>query len=204
MNQPDDALQVEPMSGAAIAEAIPALAELRIQVFREWPYIYDGDLDYEHWYLGKFAATPGAVLIAARDGERIVGASTGEPMIHAHDAFKQPFIDHGYDLETVFYFGESVLLPEYRGRGVGHRFFDLREAHARAWDGMKLTTFCAVDRPDDHPLRPASHRPLDPFWQGRGYTKRPELTCVFPWKDVDRDEETEKPLTFWTRHWPLR
>lgn len=58
----------------------------------------------------------------ARDGDRVVGAATGIPMADETKEFKQPFIDQGYNPETIFYFGESVLLPEYRWKDVGdHR-----------------------------------------------------------------------------------
>ena len=41
------------------------------------------------------------------------------------------FVARGIEVARLFYFGESVLLPEYRGQGVGHAFFDHREAQAR-------------------------------------------------------------------------
>ena len=47
---------------------LPDLARLRITVFRDWPYLYDGTLDYEQEYLAKFAAAKGAVCVIARDG----------------------------------------------------------------------------------------------------------------------------------------
>ena len=75
----------------------------------------------------------------------------------------------GFDVASIFYCGESVLEPAYRGHGIGHRFFDLREAHARALGGFRSITFCAVVRPPDHPQRPAEYRPLDAFWRKRGY-----------------------------------
>ena len=81
----------------------------------------------------------------------------------------------GLAAEDVFYCAESVLQERYRGQGVGHRFFDLREAHARAL-GFSWSVFCAVIRPQQHPLRPAGYRPLDPFWRRRGYA--PLTGCV--------------------------
>jgi hypothetical protein len=45
---------------------------------------------------------------------------------------KAPFIAAGGNVDHIFYFGESVLLPQFRGMGIGHHFFDEREAAARA------------------------------------------------------------------------
>jgi GNAT superfamily N-acetyltransferase len=106
----------------------------------------------------------------------------------------------GYDLSTICYFGESILLPEYRGQGIGKAFFTRREEHVQAL-GLKLSTFCAVDRPADHPLRPNGYRPLDDFWRSQGYTKHPELQATFEWKEIGEEIESPKALTFWTKTW---
>ena len=191
-------LRVEPLTGPALAAALPQVARLRIEVFRAWPYLYDGDLGYEQRYLAAYAASPGAILVGAWDGDRLVGAATGAPMEDHAEAFAAPFAERGYSLAEIFYCGESVLLPEYRGRGVGHAFFDLREAQGRAL-GRRWSCFCAVIRPDDHPMRPAGHAPLDPFWEKRGYRRMEGLIAAFPWKDLGDTRETEKPMQFWMR-----
>lgn len=192
-------LKVTSLTGAAIKDVLPDLARLRMEVFRDWPYLYDGSLDYEQDYLTTFAAAPGAVCVVARDGDKIVGASTGLPMVHADDEFKEPFVSAGFTLAEVFYCGESVLLPTHRGGGVGHAFFDHREAQAKKLGGCKHSTFCRVVRPDDHPLKPKDYRALDGFWTKRGYAPVDGLVAHFKWKDVDQDEETSKPLQFWMR-----
>ena len=35
------------LTGDDLAAALPDVARLRIDVFRDWPYLYDGDADYE-------------------------------------------------------------------------------------------------------------------------------------------------------------
>ncbi|MBN8187511.1 GNAT family N-acetyltransferase [Salipiger thiooxidans] len=191
-------MRVETLTGAALDAALDEVAKLRIAVFRDWPYLYDGDLAYERRYLQSYRDSPGAVLVGAFDGDRLVGAATGTPMEDHADDFAAAFAGTGLDLGTIFYCAESVLLPEYRGRGVGHRFFDLREAHARAL-GRARSAFCGVVRPADHPLRPAGAAPLDPFWRKRGYAPLEGAVATFRWKDIDRTEETAHPLQFWIR-----
>lgn len=128
-------LSLQTLSGAAIRPYLPEVARLRIAVFREWPYLYDGDLDYEARYLEVYARSGSAVLVLVRDGERVVGASTGIPLAEESEPFRKPFIKAGIPPETVFYCGESVLDPAYRGRGLYRQFFAHREAHARALGG---------------------------------------------------------------------
>lgn len=192
-------VRVEPLVGAAVMRGLPALARLRIAVFREWPYLYDGTLAYEQRYLEKFSKSADAVIVAAIDGEEIVGVSTGTPLIGHADAFAEPLRARGFDVERVFYFGESVLLPQYRGQGVGNQFFDQREAHARKLGRYTHTTFCAVVRPDDHPLKPPGYRPLDAFWGKRGYRKVDGVIGSFGWLDIGASEQTEKPMQFWMK-----
>jgi GNAT superfamily N-acetyltransferase len=191
-------MHVRALAGAEIARAIDALGRLRIRVFRDWPYLYDGDEAHERDYLRAFAAAPHAVLVAAFDGDAIVGAATASPLSAQDEAIRAPFEERELATDAIFYFGESVLLSEYRGQGIGHPFFDLREAGARA-AGARRAAFCAVWRPDDHPLRPASYRPLDGLWRKRGYAPLPGMTATLGWKDIDQPDETPHSLQFWLR-----
>ncbi len=191
-------LSVRRLTGPAIRQSLDALAELRITVFRAWPYLYAGSHDYERAYLAQFAASPRAVIVGAFAGSRLVGAATAMPLADEHEAFRAPFEAHGEDVNGIFYFAESVLLAAYRGQGIGHAFFDHREEQARAL-GFARAVFCAVERPVDHPLRPADYRALDPFWRRRGYRPLQGISCRLSWPDLGAATETEKTLHFWSR-----
>jgi len=191
-------IRVERLTGAALLAALRHVARLRIEVFRAFPYLYDGDLDYEERYLQVYRDSAGAILVGAFDGAELVGAATGTPMAdHAAD-FGTALKDCGVPLGQIFYCAESVLLPAYRGRGIGHRFLDLREEHARAL-GHSHAAFCGVIRPADHPARPAGYRPLDPFWRKRGYAPLPGAVARFRWKETGQSAETGHDLQFWMR-----
>lgn len=198
MSLNDDTIVIRPLTGADREAALEDLARLRIEVFRAYPYLYDGSLDYEREYLAEFAASDGAVLVAAFDGDRIVGAATAAPLASQKAEFRKPFEEAGLDPAAIFYFGESVLKPDYRGRGIGHAFFDHREAAARA-NGKSICSFCAVVRPENHPLRPAGYTPLDAFWRKRGYEPVDGLITHFSWTDTGETAETEKPMQFWMK-----
>jgi GNAT superfamily N-acetyltransferase len=191
-------LAIETLWGERTRAALPALARLRVVVFRDFPYLYDGDLAYEQKYLAKFLDLDEGTIVVARDGEDIVGASTALPLLKAGASEQRPFQVVGMDLSRIYYFGESVLMPAYRGRGIGVEFFKAREARARAL-GYKVVTFCAVERPAGHPRRPEDYRPLDDFWRKRGYSKHPELSTTFEWQDLDEAAETPKTMIFWTK-----
>ncbi len=185
--------------GQEIAPHIDDLARLRIEVFRAFPYLYEGSTDYERNYLATYARSPESLFVLAVDGENVVGVSTGMPMDHETGAFRKPFVEDGWDPSRLFYFAESVLLPSYRGRGIGVRFFEEREAYARSLGRFGHCCFCAVERPADHPLRPAGYVPLHAFWNKRGYVHQPRLRTEFSWRDIGADEESAKPMSFWMK-----
>lgn len=192
-------IRIETLSGTALQNALPSLAMLRINVFRAYPYLYDGTLDYEQRYLEKFRSTAGAVIVAASDGKRIVGCATASPLLGHADEFAAPFDAAGYEPKSIFYFGESVLDPAYRGRGIGHAFFDHREAAARSHGSFTHLAFCGVVRPDNHPLKPKDYIPLDAFWIKRGFKKADGLVATFDWKDIDQPDATTKSMQFWIK-----
>lgn len=175
-----------------------ALATLRMTVFRRWPYLYDGSLDYEAGYLAEFLSDQSSVLVVARIGGIPVGMATASPMASQSDVVKAPFLMAGMDVEGLFYFGESVLLPQFQGLGLGHRFFDEREAAARQ-AGASAAVFCAVVREEDHPARRSDARDLTAFWQRRGYQVTPHLTTVMRWKEVGQSQESDHPMRFWMK-----
>ncbi|EKF73720.1 hypothetical protein A11A3_12178 [Alcanivorax hongdengensis A-11-3] len=189
-------VEIRPVTGIAVEPWLDELAALRIQVFRDFPYLYAGSLDYERGYLDRYAQSDRSVFVLALEFNRLVGAATALPLVDADEDFQQPFREAGRELDAVFYFGESVLLADYRGQGIGHRFFDLREQYAADF-GFSRTAFCAVERAADDPRRPAHYRSLEPFWQDRGYRPLTGMKAAFEWTDVGENAPSRKKLQFW-------
>ncbi|MCE9520891.1 MAG: GNAT family N-acetyltransferase [Alphaproteobacteria bacterium] len=192
------ALRVEALTGDALRRHLPDVARLRIEVFRDFPYLYDGDLESEARYIGSFAASQNAVVVGAFDNDTVVGASTAAPLASQMDDVTAPFRAQGADMSRIFYFGESVLKSTYRGQGIGVRFFEEREAHALRC-GASVAAFCAVVRDAGHAARPRDHVPLDAFWCKRGYAPVEGLLCSMAWKEVGGTVETRKEMQFWTK-----
>lgn len=203
-------LIVEAVSGRAALAYLGDLSTLRVAVFREYPYLYVGTPENEARYLRGYATSERSVIVIARRGVQVVGASTAMPMLEHGDDLAPTLAEAGIDPRGVYYFGESVLQPEHRGQGIGHLFFDHREAHARM-HGFRIAAFCAVVRPEDHPARPSNYIPHDAFWLKRGYTPRKDIVGQLSWRDVgelqsDHREhpaqqrcETTKPMMFWIK-----
>ena len=135
----------------------------------------------------------------AKDGEQVVGASTASPLMAHTKEFAPLFEKAGFNPERVFYFGESVLVDEYRGQGIGVAFFNEREKHARELGRFDIMTFCGVVRDKAHPAKPSTYVPLDEFWIKRGFRKHEGLTASYSWKEIGANVETDHPMQFWVK-----
>lgn len=111
--------------GEEAKKYLNSLAELRMKVFKDFPYLYDGDFEYEKKYLNTYFSSAHSFVVLAKDSTKsnaIIGAATAILLSEEEDAFKKAFVAQKIDPGTVCYFGESVLLSEYRGLGIGKEF----------------------------------------------------------------------------------
>lgn len=202
----NQAVSVRAVVGEAIGSYVDDIASLRVAVLRDWPYLYDGSADGHADRDASLAAQHlrhclhswRSVAVLVFDGDRMVGASTGLPLADAFAPSQRAFTAAGIDVQRVFLCGESVLLPAYRGRGLGHRFFDERESHARMLGGFDMTVFCAVERAADDPRRPPFGRSHEPFWRKRGYHPREGLHLSQAWSEIGAGE-VPHTLAAWLR-----
>lgn len=184
--------------GRGIESVFEDLAKLRIAVFRDYPYLYEGSLAYEMEYLKTYAYSDRSFLFAIYDGEKMVGATTCIPLRDETADIREPFEKAGFNIDSIFYFGESILLSSYRGLGLGHRFFDAREEYASSFGTFKTACFCSVERVN-HPAQPADYRPNDVFWIKRGYKKVSDLKATMEWPDLGETISTPKTMIFWMK-----
>ena len=161
--------------------------------------MYEGSTEYEKEYLKTYSLSTDSMIFTVFDGDKMVGATTCIPLMDESEEVIEPFIKSGYKVEEIFYFGESILLKPYRGMGLGHRFFDEREKHAASFGQYKFTCFCAVQRPDDHILKPDNDRPNDKFWLHRDYLPMKDLISEFEWQDIGEKNPTKKPMMYWMK-----
>lgn len=192
-------LKILELRGKEAMPYVDRLAAVRSRVFRDFPYLYDGDVEYERRYLNTYFSSAHSFIVLVLDGEKVVGASTAIWLPDGEEAFQKPFLDRGIPLKEVCYYGESVLLSEYRGRKLGQEFMSRREKFARSLPGVTIAAFCAVQRPPNHPLGPTDYRPLYEFWKKCGFVPQENMIAHYSWKDVGDSAETEKPLRFWLK-----
>ncbi|MFZ1847929.1 MAG: hypothetical protein WAU12_13515, partial [Saprospiraceae bacterium] len=57
----------------------------------------------------------------------------------------------------------------------------------------------AVQRSDDHPMKPDGYRPNDKFWLHREYNLENELISEFEWLDIGDKKPTKKSMMYWMK-----
>lgn len=191
-------MKIVALKGKEILPYINDLANLRIAVFKEYPYLYAGDLDYETNYLKTYVQSPECTMALVFDNNKVVGASTSIPMEFETPEVQKPFLDAGMNIASIFYFGESILLPAYRGQGIYHKFFAIRETAAKEY-GSEFATLCGVDRPLDDPRKPKDYFPVDLFWDKMGYKKQNNIFTFYEWKEIGEAVATPKRMYFWMK-----
>lgn len=192
-------IHVRTFVGPALRTYLHSIAKLRMDVFREYPFLEEPDLTLETVRLKRYLTSKESIGVLVFDNTTLVGVSLGIPLVLERDEIQRPFLDRFHDVSTYFYFGESVLLKQYRNRGISHHFFDVREAHVKHLIKYKHICFFDPMRPEVDPHKPADYLPLHDFWRKRGYVHCPDLHCNLIWKELGETKPSEKPLTFWIK-----
>lgn len=186
--------------GPSISEWIKPLAELRIRIFHDWPYIYEGSYEYEQKYLSRYSQASHSFIVMAFDKDKLIGASSCIWLPEESDQeITKAFTDNGCNPSKTVYFGESLLLTEYRGLGIGSEFMKARENFAKNKCNADQVGFCSVIRDPSHILKPPDYKPLDAFWSAKGFSKQANMFCKMSWQDRGDNSETEKLLQFWMK-----
>jgi len=186
------------LTGAAIVERLDDLASLRLEIFREYPYLYQGRREDERTYLSTYAEAPDACIILADDGAKAVGAATGMPLIDEDPSLLTAFQDSPYPLDGIYYVGELLLLPPYRHQGLGHELLTQIEEHIRGLGRYHAWTCAVVERPDDHPLRPSAYRPISRFLDRTGFERLADTTTTLTWTEIDGVKRAHT-MQFWIK-----
>ena len=193
------AIKIKTLRGREIIPYIHKIAELRITIFREYPYLYEGEMSYEERYLLMYSRTEDAMLVIAEDNQEVVGAITGLPLTKSMEEIKCLFIEKTIPADRIFYLGEIVLLQEYRNKNIGYMMYQQFEKAVKEMQLYEKIAICEVVRIENDLRKPLGYKPLDNFWNRQGYVKQPDLIAYFSWKEIGATEETKHPMVFWIK-----
>lgn len=181
----------------AIAPYIRSIADLCNTVYAEFPYRYDGqDNDY-NYYFDTYVNALHSFACIVLDGDKPIGVITAIPLADYRPNKIKTFADHGFDVHQFAYLRELVLLPEYRGQGIGKQLYLRVENWARV-NKFTYIAFAQIDESKISVCPPTGYSPLDGFWKKLGFIKHPELQFDAFYKCVG-EEEAIHPMYYWVK-----
>lgn len=196
-------IQFERLYGSEAKTCMDILASFRIQYFREFPYLYEGNMDYELIYLDGFFSNPEACLIIGREFEQPIVVSTSIPLLSDYEIVKSAeniFAADGLRASEFMYFGEIIIVPQHRGQGLTKRIFAQQEETALK-NGYTSTCYLAVDREEEHPMWPDGYKNPAVIWNRLGYRKT-NMVTDFNWPTIQLAggaEDKPNPMRFWVK-----
>ena len=174
-------IKIRSLAGAGIKTYIPSIVQVRSQVLRDLPFLRNGNVEEDARYFQRISQNKDAIAVLVFDGPNVVGVSVGFPLELERPLLHTPFLEKKEEISSYFNFGTSTLLPAYRGRGLAHHFFDIRETHAQRLKRFKKICFAELASPS-----PAqAFTILDAFWKKRGYVQRKDLTYKYGKESVE-------------------
>jgi len=192
-------IKIRTLHGAGIKTYIPSIVKVRMEVLKEFPYMRVGHVEEDTHYFKTLSQSKDSVAVLVFDGPKIIGVTTGIPLDKHIAVLQKPFVENQLDPSDFYYFGVCTLLKPYRGRGIAHHFFDVREAHAKHLKRFNKICLSSVVRPQNHPKKPKDYVSLDNFWKKRGYIERQDLIGHIPWRDTEEKHPSPKPVVFWVK-----
>jgi GNAT superfamily N-acetyltransferase len=182
--------------GRELNEQLENLGKLRIEVFKEYPYLYEGNPDYEKKYLNVYAQNRDSFVPMLFDADKLVGAATAIPMRYLDASTHTPILAAGYLPEEMLYIGEILLLPEYRGKGHGKKLMEQTLEFCKSYNKAHMATLATVIREGKVPK---GYKNLDGFWTAFGFRAQPSMVGKLSWKDIGENAETPKQMQYWVK-----
>jgi GNAT superfamily N-acetyltransferase len=188
---------MEILKGSEIKNYIDNLGHFRIKIFKEYPYLYEGDMQYEREYLSRYSKSQKSIVILTQDRQGLVGVCTGIPLEDENTEFIKPF--QASDIKEIFYIGEVMVRADSREKGLGTNLLATMLDFIKP---PKFKTVClyTVDRGTNHPLRPPKYKSPESLWNRFGFSKDPAKIVYFRWKDIGDATNTEKPMNVWIKN----
>ncbi len=195
-------IHVRSFTGSHLKSYLHPIAKLRMEVFKEYPYFEEPDLNHEIKYLEKIFSCKETIGVLIFDNTTLIGVSLGCPLTLEEAAIQNPILERHTTVDSYYFFGNSTLLKNYRSRGIGHHFYDAREMHVTQYKKFKHICFCVPDCSGLDANRPKDYVPLIDFWRKRGYIHHPEIKCTLSWKKLNETQTSNIPMSFWIKELP--
>lgn len=195
---------IKVVHGADSAEYMDCLGSLRLETFKEFPYLYVGTKEIEDHYVGWYPKDPNTLFGIAQVQGKFAGILTGVPLrslcnrdLNTQNACEKA----GLVIADYYYLGEVITLKEFRNQGIATSNFKALEENAKKL-GYKHTCFITVEREENHPLKPADYKGPASLFTKLGYTKT-DSRFPFLWPTIQQNgsviQDFENFVVLWIK-----
>lgn len=133
MPKPCSIRSYRPDDRALIATLINALQEAECAMEANRAHWADGGEAYSDWTLGEVAANDGAIFIAETEAGEAIGLATCWRAEDHTDITVRP------EARAHLYVSDLIVLPAWRGQGIGGALLAEAEKHGRALGIRQMT-----------------------------------------------------------------
>lgn len=177
--------------GEQITPYNEAIISLVNEVFYDYPYLYQGNCPGYDESLCAYAQSMNSLVVLALDEEKVIGLATGIPI-------NESWVKDDLDLQGAYYLGELVVLPSYRGQGLGYKMGKEIESFARDHK-YSLLTLLSIDEALLEARAPNGYISSSCTFKKLGYSKHPNLYYDGSWINVGESEPIPHRHRFWTK-----
>lgn len=194
--QSKEGLTIQAFKGPEAKIYFKQIATLRITMFKEFPYLYEGSIEDEEEYLSIYFNSPNSVILLVLDKDKVVGFSSSIPLSEEMEEIKNPFVESDLDINSIHYIGEMIIETAYRTKGMFNIMANYQEEYARSKEYLSIV-FMTVIREHNHLLKPKNYRCLEILWKYLGYELLEGIKVKFSWKQVDGECPQDNQLGIW-------
>lgn len=184
---PEELENIVVLRGAEIEPYLPEIVDLMVEVYRESPFFYEGTREEYLPLVKAYSDSPQGIACVLFDGKKIIGVAAGAPLNQVSEKWQTPFKNES--LDQIYYLGDEVLHPQYRGKHLGSKLFDLFMEEVPK--SFSTVAFTMMEKSAEEPG-------VKGVLQNRGFVERKDKTVVIPWTEIGSKEEVPHKLVFWT------
>jgi len=178
------------VQGSDMEQYVNDMIRLRLTVFRESPYFYDGTEGEERAYLEQHLHSEKGLFLIAKTGDHVIGMLSGTPM-KDRDDYAYPYVKNAIPTDSIFCLGELVVEQSDHREQIGLNLYQLFEEHVRSLGSYDTISECVV-------LHPIAGEGKSILMQVGG-SKCPNLVYHCFWKEIDQEVSTDHVMEYWSK-----
>jgi hypothetical protein len=199
----ENKIDVEVYAGKDAEKYTDLLAQLRISEFKEYPYLYSGNIEAERKLVAEYAQDEKGMIVVAKINGKTAGLLSGIPLVsnaQIVSGIKAFFEKQKVNINEYYYCGEGIILPEFRHLGLIKMLLNKQDEQAKKWQ-FKYVCALTVFRDETYFPKPKAYTSTDSLWTHLGFIKT-NLRTNFIWPTIQKNNsiiEQENTVEFWTK-----